>query len=154
MAQSVEHLRNSGHERQVMISQFVSSGPTSGFVLAARSLPGDSLSLPLSLCPSSLCLPKSVKKNFKQKRGVWFSRSWLGPVVGISKQNARAVVCISQYRYPGSTIIYRRACCLSGKWTKFSSGGKCVPETSDLRIMHGEKSSDFCENYASPRDKS
>ena len=65
VAQSVERPTSA----QVMISQFVSSSPTSGFMLTAQSLePASdsvplSLSVSLSLCPSLLhALSLSLKK--------------------------------------------------------------------------------------------
>ena len=48
VAQSVKRLASA----QVMISQSVSSSPTSGFVLTAQSLEPASDCVPLSLCPS------------------------------------------------------------------------------------------------------
>ena len=77
MAQLVERPTSA----QVMISQLVSSGHTSGSVLTAQSLELalDSLSLPF-LCSHSVCLSailslsriKNIKKNF---RGTWVAQS-------------------------------------------------------------------------------
>ena len=63
---------------QVMISQLMSSGPTSGSVLTVQSLEpaSDSVSPSLSLCPFpacvlSLCLSVSVSKINKHKKNVF-----------------------------------------------------------------------------------
>ena len=87
MAQSVERPTSA----QVMISWTVSSSPASGSVLTAQSLEAasDSVSPPLSLCPSpthTLSLSPSkinfLKKIFKGKGGVaWVAESVKHPTL-------------------------------------------------------------------------
>ena len=72
VAQSVRHPTLA----QVMISQFVSLSPTSGFDLTDQSREPDSDTVSLSLsdpAPLLLCLSKiNVKKNFNKLKGVNF----------------------------------------------------------------------------------
>ena len=63
MAQSVEHLTLA----QVMISQFVGSGPVSGSVLTAQGLEPASGSVSLSLSAASLARPLSLSVSLKNK---------------------------------------------------------------------------------------
>ena len=80
VAQSVKRLTSA----QVMISSFVSSCPTSGSVLTARSLEptSDSVSPSLSLCPSpahavSLSKINKREKNFKKRTKTIHKVPWI-----------------------------------------------------------------------------